>query len=385
MNQPVTLKGVRSGIALQMDPELEFEELLPFIQEKFESSASFFGNAHMVLSLEGRQVSEEEVTKILDIIGKYSRLVIVAVLTEDEELEKRYSGLLSEKLGEGPEDGRSGGTAEEEAGFFEGADTSYAEIHIGTLRSGTSYVTENSLIVLGDVKRGAEVTAAGSIFVLGSMLGIANAGCTGDKDAFVMAIHLDPLQVRIADKIAISEDRDVMDLNARGIIEKMKRDTAGPEAAILEEGHIVIKKYDNHFLQSVKFLRERERLLRAAASAAGKAVKPEFREKPEEITREPEREEPAKEEIEEEFEEGFGEEIQAKFQEEFGEESEEDLENAFEEDPEESAGPEEAAGVEEPAEPEGAADMEEPGDLEEAPDPEEPVGSEADNRLDQRV
>ncbi|MBO6147779.1 MAG: hypothetical protein J6O55_00385 [Lachnospiraceae bacterium] len=241
MNQAVTLKGVRSGIILKMDNELSFSELLPKIREKFEDAADFFGNAKIVLSLENRKVSDEEVRQILGVIQDVTKLQVVALSTEDDSLEKRFEELLA---------GAERGTTKPVGEVM--ADTRYAEIHVGTLRSGTSDETDYSLLVMGDVKQGAEVSAGGSIFVLGSLLGIANAGSMGDTTAFVMANHLDPLQVRISDYIAISEDKEVNSLDGTGIIQQMMSAENGPEVAMLSDGHIVIKKFDRNFLMKAK-------------------------------------------------------------------------------------------------------------------------------------
>ena len=68
MGQPVALKGVKSGLVLRLDADMGFEELVPLIEEKFIESASFFGSAHMVLSIEGRRSDEKETERILLII-----------------------------------------------------------------------------------------------------------------------------------------------------------------------------------------------------------------------------------------------------------------------------------------------------------------------------
>ena len=70
MNQPVTLKGVKSGIILKLSGEGDFEKLLPQIEKKFRESASFFGNKHMILSIEGRDVDDEEAGQILELLVK---------------------------------------------------------------------------------------------------------------------------------------------------------------------------------------------------------------------------------------------------------------------------------------------------------------------------
>jgi ferredoxin len=78
MEQNVTIKGVKSGIVLKLSEGASFDELLPQISEKFESAASFFGTSRIVLKTEGRNLSEDETGKILDIIKEKTKLRINA-------------------------------------------------------------------------------------------------------------------------------------------------------------------------------------------------------------------------------------------------------------------------------------------------------------------
>lgn len=75
-------------------------------------------------------------------------------------------------------------------------------IHQGTLRSGDHRHALGSLLVLGDVNPGAQVSAAGHVMVWGRLRGIAHAGHAGDRTACVVALQLHPLQIRIADLVA---------------------------------------------------------------------------------------------------------------------------------------------------------------------------------------
>jgi septum site-determining protein MinC len=75
-------------------------------------------------------------------------------------------------------------------------------LHRGTLRSGDHLEVGGSLLVLGDVNPGARVRAAGHVLVWGRLRGIAHAGCEGDANARIVAMHLRPLQLRIADAVA---------------------------------------------------------------------------------------------------------------------------------------------------------------------------------------
>ncbi|MEB3303758.1 MAG: septum site-determining protein MinC [Cyanobium sp.] len=75
-------------------------------------------------------------------------------------------------------------------------------IHQGTVRSGEHRHASGSLLVLGDVNPGAQISAEGHVFVWGKLRGIAHAGCSGDPTAWIVALHLHPLQLRIAEHVA---------------------------------------------------------------------------------------------------------------------------------------------------------------------------------------
>jgi len=75
-------------------------------------------------------------------------------------------------------------------------------IHRGTLRSGDHLQSEGSVLLLGDVNPGAQVSAAGHVLVWGRLRGVAHAGCEGDSEARITALQLRPLQLRIAGAVA---------------------------------------------------------------------------------------------------------------------------------------------------------------------------------------
>lgn len=78
---------------------------------------------------------------------------------------------------------------------------------VGPVRSGCILEVAGHLIILGDVNPGAEVRATGSIVVLGRLRGIAHAGCeTGSS--FILALQLEPQQLRIGSLVARAGDAD---------------------------------------------------------------------------------------------------------------------------------------------------------------------------------
>jgi septum site-determining protein MinC len=71
-----------------------------------------------------------------------------------------------------------------------------------TLRSGTEVRHNGTVVVLGDLNPGSSVIAEGDILVWGRLRGVAHAGCKGNTRCLIMALQLEPTQIRIADFVA---------------------------------------------------------------------------------------------------------------------------------------------------------------------------------------
>ena len=76
-------------------------------------------------------------------------------------------------------------------------------LHEGTVRSGDRISSNGNLCIIGDVNPGAIVSAKNNIYVWGKLLGISFAGKGGNNNASIASLYLNPLQLRIADLIAI--------------------------------------------------------------------------------------------------------------------------------------------------------------------------------------
>ena len=253
MSQPVTLKGVKSGLIVKLAPEGSFEDLVPEIQKKFQEGAGFFGNKHMILSIEGRDIDEDEAAEILALLKENTKLQVDTVMVQDRVLENKFHEILGDDPGHEIENARlrkDNETLLKAVSQLEAAvNPMNAEIHIGDLQAGMDIDALGSVIVMGDVKSGASVTAGGAIFVLGTMQGTADAGAYGDPDAFVMALTMDPRQIRISDAMAIAQDK--VPKRKRGFLRP--KDEIIPEVAVISEGHIVIRDYDDDFIRSCRF------------------------------------------------------------------------------------------------------------------------------------
>lgn len=78
---------------------------------------------------------------------------------------------------------------------------------VGPVRSGVILEHAGTIIVFGDVNPGAEVRAQGNIIVLGRLRGTAHAGI-GQEVGFILALQLQPQQLRIGRAVARSADSD---------------------------------------------------------------------------------------------------------------------------------------------------------------------------------
>lgn len=75
-----------------------------------------------------------------------------------------------------------------------------------TVRSGADIRHQGTVIVMGDVNPGGEIFAAGDIIVWGRLRGVAHAGCLGNPKCLIMALHMEPTQLRIAEYVARSPE-----------------------------------------------------------------------------------------------------------------------------------------------------------------------------------
>lgn len=98
-----------------------------------------------------------------------------------------------------------------------------------SLRSGQRAAYDGNLVVFADVHAGAEVVATGDVVVMGGLYGVAHAGARGVERSMVVALHLQPTQLRIGRQVARPPDEDRLGA------------TPGPEVARVRDGQIVIE------------------------------------------------------------------------------------------------------------------------------------------------
>ena len=225
-NQPVIIKSNKYGLIVILDAALEFEELTQEVAIKFQSSAKFFGNAQMAICFQGRDLTLEEEMELAETITGNCQIQIVSIVDENETTEN-----LMRQAVEKQEPQQTDLMNLQDGRFYK-----------GTLRSGQVLESETSIIILGDVNPGARVISKGNVIVLGSLKGNIFVGAAGNENAFVAALSMDPMQIRIGDVIARCSD---------GAATKKKKVDDKPKVAYVEEGNIYIEPITKEVLNEI--------------------------------------------------------------------------------------------------------------------------------------
>lgn len=213
MSNEVTFKGTVNGLIIVMNDQDPFENILTDIENKIKSAPKFFEQGALSVKYRGRKLSSEEQRQLLKLLLNKSGVVINSFTEETTNSEQNTD---TEKML------RTRSTVDGKAKIFR-----------GTLRSGQVVNFDGSVVVVGDVNPGAKVIASGSVVVIGALRGMVHAGSNGDRNAYVVAFKLQPMQLRIAD--IITRAPDSVDTGAEA-----------PEIAYINDDQVYIESYYYH-------------------------------------------------------------------------------------------------------------------------------------------
>ncbi len=174
------IKSFQNGINLRINPDVDFEQLIQDIGEKFQSSRAFFGSASVALSIEGRSLNADEEMAVLKVIQDNSDLNVMCIIGKDDALNNNFIKAiqtLQNKLPSG----------------------NYMQVYGGTLKDNDVIETEDSILVLGDVNPGCSITSSKNIIILGGLYGEAYAGKENGEDAYVIALEMEPTVLVVGD------------------------------------------------------------------------------------------------------------------------------------------------------------------------------------------
>lgn len=184
MNNCVSIVLGKEEITLKINEKAKEEEIEKCLEEKIPELKKLYQDEKTPIFVTGKVLKTKEMEMVQSIIQKEIEVSI-------EFDSPKVLGLHGIKKA-----------------FVEEIESSETKFHRGSLRSGKKIEFEGSLVIMGDVNRGAEIIAGENIVVLGTLRGMAHAGAKGNKKAFVAANEIDVAQIRIANVIKEMEQSE---------------------------------------------------------------------------------------------------------------------------------------------------------------------------------
>ena len=179
--QNVTIKGTKEGLVLHLDDTCSYEELKKELDQK--------------LSANSRTQEERNLISVKVNVGK-------RYLTDEKREELK--NLICQKKNLVVDDIESDVITMEEAKRLNAENEVMTVSSI--IRSGQVLKAPGDVLLIGDVNPGGTVVAGGNIFIMGSLKGVAHAGCFGNEEAVIAASSMKPTQLKISDFINRAPD-----------------------------------------------------------------------------------------------------------------------------------------------------------------------------------
>lgn len=201
--QNVLIKGTKDGLTLHLDDLCSYEELKKELDMKLTENSLANKDRPLItvrVQVGNRFLTEEQQEEIKQLIRRKKNLVVEMI----------QSNVITK--------------AEAEQAKLENEILSVAKV----IRSGQVLETTGDLLLIGDVNPGGTVRAGGNIYIMGSLKGVAHAGCYGNTRAVVVASVMNPSQIRISHCINRAPDH---------ITDKEKREM---ECAYINENENII-------------------------------------------------------------------------------------------------------------------------------------------------
>jgi len=213
--EKIKIKGENDGLMLEFPPDLSFLEIVEELSRKLDSGSGFFLRGTLVRVPRNR-FSKEELAELQELFRTHGLIC---------RLEKPVPMRSASPVPPSPKPAAASVSPQE--AMQDAPELQRMLVIDKTLRGGQAVETEGSVIVFGNVNPGAQIAAGGSVDIRGTCRGLVHAGAAGDSTAFIIADHLMPTQIRIANYVARSPDEP--------------EDFGKAERAYVKDGQIVIE------------------------------------------------------------------------------------------------------------------------------------------------
>lgn len=189
----ISVKLERDVLILKLDEERSFSKQKDDVEKYLLGMKNFLSKGNVKFSYDGADLTFEEEIELCDIADKaFDREVDFCHKKMPPHSLVRHAAANGEKL---------------------------IKKITGTIRAGEVISSSGDILIFGDVNPTAQLNAQGDIYVIGNLRGVAHAGCMGDETAIVYAMQMNPVMVKIADKIGFNSSMSTQNLNGIAQIE----------------------------------------------------------------------------------------------------------------------------------------------------------------------
>ncbi|MBT2656826.1 septum site-determining protein MinC [Bacillus sp. ISL-18] len=179
--QNVTIKGTKEGLVLHLDDTCSYQELKKELDQKLSANSRMQDERNLIsvkVNVGNRYITSEQHEELKQLILQKKNLDVDAIVSNVITLEDANQLKTKNEV------------------------RTVSKI----IRSGQVLEAPGDLLLIGDVNPGGTVIAGGNIFIMGSLKGVAHAGCYGNDEAVIAASSMKPSQLRISDQINRAPD-----------------------------------------------------------------------------------------------------------------------------------------------------------------------------------
>lgn len=196
----IKLKGTGDGVKIYLDENSSVSDITNSLYDKLRQFRRFFGDGHCNIYFAGRQLTDSDKMRLEAIVK-----AMLPESTVNYGERRRTEEDFAEKTLELPENLKEETTSDDDAQFREIREvvttnfkSSRARFYEGVVRGGRKVESDGHLVLVGDVEEDGKVAAVGNVIVLGRLLGQVEAGCMGNKAAYVIALDMAPSDIRVS-------------------------------------------------------------------------------------------------------------------------------------------------------------------------------------------
>ena len=216
----IKLKGTGDGVKIYLPADTPFQEILAAVQEKLRAWRKFFGAGHCNMYFIGRDLSKSDTLRLEAVVHAllpestilYGERKIGDTVKLPEEFVREMNKIDEQKAAADNEQNETAESGEDDSIDMESTmqferirdvvtsnfKSSRARLYEGAVRAGRVVESDGHLVLVGNVERGGTLIANGNVIVVGSLLGSVQAGCMGNRDAYIIALNMNPTDLRIA-------------------------------------------------------------------------------------------------------------------------------------------------------------------------------------------